>query len=203
MLTIDGSMGEGGERWQATFHPAASFERLELLERGGVQRRSATAISRKCQGRWLCASSTRLHALSTGKGPGVAPRWSRTHTGQAMLSSRFVESEHVTEVFTEFGERGVRAEAIAEAVAKEVTRYLAAGVPVGEHLADQLLVPMVLGQGASSARSHRPPTARRRLLWLRCSSGCTSDRQRKRAVCGGSKCLRLKEALDCRFRLDQ
>jgi RNA 3'-terminal phosphate cyclase (ATP) len=64
-----------------------------------------------------------------------------------MLSSRFVESEHVTEVFTEFGERGVRAEAIAEAVAKEVTRYLAAGVPVGEHLADQLLVPMVLGQG--------------------------------------------------------
>jgi RNA 3'-terminal phosphate cyclase (ATP) len=54
----------------------------------------------------------------------------------------FVElaSEQVTEVFTGFGQPNVRAEAVAEKVSGEVRRYLAADVPVGEHLADQLLV---------------------------------------------------------------
>jgi RNA 3'-terminal phosphate cyclase (ATP) len=60
-----------------------------------------------------------------------------------------VESDHVTEVFTGFGERGVRAETVAERAADEVKRYLAAGVPVGRYLADQLLLPMALaGAGA-------------------------------------------------------
>lgn len=63
----------------------------------------------------------------------------------------FIElaSEHVTEVFTGFGEKGVRAEAIADHVVKEARYYLAHNVPVGEHLADQLLVPLALaGEGA-------------------------------------------------------
>lgn len=58
-----------------------------------------------------------------------------------------VESEHVTEVFTGFGERGVRAETVAENVVQEAQRYLASNVPVGEHLADQLLLPMALAKG--------------------------------------------------------
>jgi RNA 3'-terminal phosphate cyclase (ATP) len=39
----------------------------------------------------------------------------------------------------------VPAELVAANVAEEARRYLAAGVPVGEHLADQLLLPMALG----------------------------------------------------------
>lgn len=52
--------------------------------------------------------------------------------------------EHVTEVFTGFGRRGVPAETVAGEVAAEARRYLEAGVPVGEHLADQLLLPLAL-----------------------------------------------------------
>ena len=60
-----------------------------------------------------------------------------------------VESEHVTEVFTGFGRKGVRAETLATKAAEEARDYLAAGVPVGEHLADQLLLPIALaGRGA-------------------------------------------------------
>ncbi|WNZ59684.1 RNA 3'-terminal phosphate cyclase [Myxococcus sp. MxC21-1] len=58
-----------------------------------------------------------------------------------------VESEHVTEVFTGFGERGKRAEAVAGQVAEEVKRYLDADVPVGEHLCDQLLLLVALAKG--------------------------------------------------------
>ena len=38
-----------------------------------------------------------------------------------------VECEHVTEVFTGFGERGVRAEAVAEQPVQQARRYLASG----------------------------------------------------------------------------
>ena len=57
--------------------------------------------------------------------------------------------EHVTEVFTGFGERGVRAETVAQAAVTEARAYLAAGVPVGPHLADQLLVPIALAGGGA------------------------------------------------------
>jgi RNA 3'-terminal phosphate cyclase (ATP) len=60
-----------------------------------------------------------------------------------------VESEHVTEVFTAVGEKGVASEKVAGGLADEVRRYLDSGVPVGEHLADQLLLPMALAGGGS------------------------------------------------------
>jgi RNA 3'-terminal phosphate cyclase (ATP) len=60
-----------------------------------------------------------------------------------------LESAHVTEVFAGFGQLGVRAEAVAHGLAKDARRYLQAEVPVGEHLADQLLLPMALAGGGS------------------------------------------------------
>jgi RNA 3'-terminal phosphate cyclase (ATP) len=60
-----------------------------------------------------------------------------------------VESEHITEVFTAFGQRGVRAEQVAKDVAAQARDYLDAGVPVGRHLADQLLIPMALAGGGA------------------------------------------------------
>ncbi len=58
-----------------------------------------------------------------------------------------LEHEHVTEVFTGFGAKGVSAEAVAERAAEDARVYLAASAPVDEHLADQLLLPMALGTG--------------------------------------------------------
>ena len=67
--------------------------------------------------------------------------------GNALLLE--IESEHVTEVFTGFGEYGVRAEAVADRVTQRVRRYLATGVPVGPYLADQLLIPVALAGGGA------------------------------------------------------
>jgi RNA 3'-terminal phosphate cyclase (ATP) len=60
-----------------------------------------------------------------------------------------VESEHITEICTGFGEAGTPAETVAERPAKEARRYVASGVPVGVHLADQLLPLVALGDGGS------------------------------------------------------
>lgn len=54
-----------------------------------------------------------------------------------------------TEVFTGFGERGVPSDRVALATIEEVREYLSAGVPVGRHLADQLMIPMALAGGGT------------------------------------------------------
>ena len=55
--------------------------------------------------------------------------------------------ENLTEVVTGFGRFGVRPEAVAERAAKDARTYLATGAAVGNHLADQLLLPFALAGG--------------------------------------------------------
>ncbi len=54
-----------------------------------------------------------------------------------------------SEVVTALGERDVRAEAVAQRVAREVKALIASRAPVGEHLADQLLIPLALAGGGA------------------------------------------------------
>ncbi len=56
-----------------------------------------------------------------------------------------VEAEHAAAVFASFGKLGVKAEEVAMQALRAAQKYLAAGVPVEEHLADQLLVPLGIG----------------------------------------------------------
>jgi RNA 3'-terminal phosphate cyclase (ATP) len=67
-------------------------------------------------------------------GPGIA----------VMIS---LEYENVTEVFTGFGERGKHRESVAREAIIVANEYIGRGVPVGKHLADQLLVPLALSGG--------------------------------------------------------
>jgi RNA 3'-terminal phosphate cyclase (ATP) len=58
-------------------------------------------------------------------------------------------ADGVHDVATGFGQKGVSAETVAERACVEHATWWDAGVPVGEHLADQLLVPLALaGAGA-------------------------------------------------------
>lgn len=65
--------------------------------------------------------------------------------------------DHVTEVFVGFGEHGVRAEVVAKRATEPMRDYLVANVPVGPHLADQLLLPL----GLCAWQSDAPPERRR------------------------------------------
>ena len=63
--------------------------------------------------------------------------------------------EHVCEVFVSLGRRGVSGKDVVRELGREVDRFLRSGVPVGEHLADQLLLPMAL-VGSGSFRTLEP-----------------------------------------------
>lgn len=67
--------------------------------------------------------------------------------GPANLLLLEVEREGGRELVTRFGERGLRAEVVADRACTELDEFLRAGVPVGEHLADQLLLPLAVAGG--------------------------------------------------------
>ena len=66
----------------------------------------------------------------------------RNSAGPGNVVMLSLESEHVTELFTAFGSRGVRAEEVAAQAAEMFQEYAVRDAPVGEFLADQLLLPL-------------------------------------------------------------
>ncbi|NLF67744.1 MAG: RNA 3'-terminal phosphate cyclase [Candidatus Anammoximicrobium sp.] len=132
-------------RISALIHPSPQLGRMELLERGariGCKVRALVArlprhiAQRECQtiarATGWDGSCFEVAEIADAPGPGNA----------VTIELQF---EHVTEVFTGFGERGVRAETVAQRTLLQAEQYLATDVPVGEHLADQLLLPLGIG----------------------------------------------------------
>ena len=140
-----GFFPRGGGVIEAQIIPTPRLQPIEVLARG--KRHNAYAevfiagIPKDVADRELAVIARRLNwtpeqlkirGLSGDVGPGNA-------------LALTLEHEHVTEVFTSFGSPGRSAESVAEEAANEVRAYLAHSSPVGPHLADQLLLPMVLG----------------------------------------------------------
>src|SRR6218665_1219815 len=147
-LERPGFFPAGGGKFRVSVRPAP-LKPLHLLERGKVVRRLATAMV--AQGPFDVAQR---ELTTVGRKLGWSAEERRVEevkrsVGPGNVLSLEVESEHVTEVFTGFGERGVRAEAVAEAVAEEARVYLESEVPVGQHLCDQLLLLLALARGGS------------------------------------------------------
>lgn len=68
-------------------------------------------------------------------------------TGPGNVLSVWAEFEQVSELVTAYGERGVSAEAVADSAADSLQAWLDSEAVVGEHLADQLLLPLWLAGG--------------------------------------------------------
>lgn len=139
----------GGGRIRVAVTPAIKLSPLHLDERGEIRSKRVTAmvaaLPRAVAERELEILSRRLD----WEAPCFRIESLRNSQGPGNVVTVEIESEHVTEVFTGFGEKGVAAEKVAEGVAAEAMNYLRAGVPVGQHLADQLLLPMALAGGGS------------------------------------------------------
>jgi RNA 3'-terminal phosphate cyclase (ATP) len=72
--------------------------------------------------------------------------------GPGNIVTVIIECEHVTEVFTGFGELGKPAENVAGEAVHHAKDYLKSDVPVGRYLADQLLLPIAMaGEGSFRA----------------------------------------------------
>jgi RNA 3'-terminal phosphate cyclase (ATP) len=138
----------GGGKLRVTVEPVVKLTRLDLLERGSVLRTRATAVvanlPRHIAEREAKVLKRELHL----DGGDVHVEEVKSH-GPGNVAFVEVECANVTEVLTGFGEFREKAEVVAGRLAKEVRRYLEGNAPVGEHLADQLLLPLALAGGGS------------------------------------------------------
>lgn len=146
-LTRPGFYPAGGGRLSVSITPRARKERFELLERGADVGREVIAhvagLPRDIAERAFAQFEKRL-----GWPRAVCEiREHPAECGPGFVIVAGVVSERITEIFTGFGEKGVRAEQVADAAIDQVRAYLACSAPVGEYLADQLLLPLAIGGG--------------------------------------------------------
>jgi RNA 3'-terminal phosphate cyclase (ATP) len=146
VLDRPGFYPAGGGALTATIEPASQLRRIDLLTRGAVLRRTAHAtVSRLPLSVARREVQTLREQLALDEADVAVDEVDSPGPGNVV--SVLIECEQVTEVFTGIGQKGVPAEKVARSAAIEARRYLAADVPVGQHLADQLLIPMVLAGG--------------------------------------------------------
>ncbi|MHC5057934.1 MAG: RNA 3'-terminal phosphate cyclase [Planctomycetota bacterium] len=149
VLERHGFYPAGGGRFRVRVTPADALRRMDLIEAGEVRSKRARAIV-ACLGE----SIARRELAVIGKRLGLSEEELVTEVvedscGPGNIVFVEIDSEHVTEVFTGFGQLGVKAEKVAEGAASRARRYMAAAVPVGRYLADQLLVPFAMAGGGA------------------------------------------------------
>lgn len=122
---------------------------LHLLERGALLTQHASALiaglapqvaerelERVAKRLNIAQEQLQMVTINQEQGPGNV----------LLLEHRF---EHVTEVFSGFGQAAVRAEKVADGAINQAMDWLSSEAAVAEHLADQLLLPMALAGGGS------------------------------------------------------
>jgi len=147
-LETHGFYPAGGGRFTAEVEPCEGLGGIVLMDRDtpriharalvaslpeSIGKRELSVVRERLQ---LDRAMARVQQIDSSVGPGNI----------VMID---IESESVTEVISGFGIKGVSAEKVASDACDEAARYLAVNVPVGTHLADQLLIPMALGGGGS------------------------------------------------------
>ena len=145
----------GGGRFRLEINPSQTLKGIELLHRGSKPVPTVTAIvsgipksvgERECDTirRRMSWSEkcTRVHEVKDPVGPGNV----------VMIE---LASDSVTELFIGIGKVGVKAEQVARNVVREAKTHLASDVPVGEYLADQLMMPMGLAAHGGNKSSFR------------------------------------------------
>lgn len=146
-LVRPGFFPAGGGCLEVVVTPAPRLVPFDLSRRGEPRSRRAIALVSRVPGRVAARELEVVRARLGFRPEQTEARETSDGRGPGNVLSLVFEHEHVTEVVTGFGERGVRAEVVAERACEEAATYLRHGAPVGEHLADQLVLLLALAGG--------------------------------------------------------
>jgi RNA 3'-terminal phosphate cyclase (ATP) len=189
-LVRPGFYPAGGGQFNVRIEPASTLGRLELIERGEITARRVRALIANLP-RHIPERECRTIAAKTGWDEGCfAVEEVKNSRGPGNVVMIELESENVTEVFAGFGQMGVKAEEVAMGAVREAREYLAADVPVGMHLADQLMLPLGIGawQGMGGGTFRTLPLSRHsethlEILRMFLEIDCRAER------CGPDQCV--------------
>ncbi|MCH8527608.1 MAG: RNA 3'-terminal phosphate cyclase [Kiritimatiellae bacterium] len=145
----------GGGELRMTAQPCDKLQPLELKHRGGVKRRQIRAVVAGLSESIARREIKEVHRHLEIRDVEVEIVSMKDSISPGNVLQLILESDGVTEVFTAFGQLGVSSEQVARDVCKQAQKYLAADVPVGRFLADQLLLPFAMA-GGGRFRTLRP-----------------------------------------------
>lgn len=148
-LERSGYFPAGGGRLRVEIEPVARLAPIDLLERGPLLHRRAVAVVNNLPpnvaDRELRVFRERLDLPTEA----LERRVETTSPGPGNVCWVELAYAHVTEQFTGYGQPAVTAEKVAHEPTDDVERYLGTDAPVGDYLADQLLLPFALAGGGS------------------------------------------------------
>jgi RNA 3'-terminal phosphate cyclase (ATP) len=142
----DGPRGQAHGQLTVTVGSGGALRPIEVVTAGPITARRATAIL----ARLPTHVADREHAVvqeRLGFAPAECELREVREGGPANVLLLEVERAEGRELVTSMGERGLRAELVAQRACDELAAFLAADVPVGEHLVDQLLLPLAVAGG--------------------------------------------------------
>jgi RNA 3'-terminal phosphate cyclase (ATP) len=145
----------GGGRICVAVEPMPTLSSFRVLEREPILRTSARALVANLP---RSIGERELEVVREGLGVDrdlLAVEELRDAQGPGNVLTIDLAMSHHTEVVTGFGERGVPAAAVAKEAVREARDYLATELPVGQHLADQLVIPLAMS-GAGAFRTGPP-----------------------------------------------
>jgi RNA 3'-terminal phosphate cyclase (ATP) len=147
-----GFMPAGGGRFVAEIEGGTTLGPIDLLERGDLVERRATGLVANLPGTIAIRELSEIRNLLQWRHEECLPLVDQDAdcTGNVLLLE--VAHENVSELVSVIGERQLTAEMVAAKAAEKLAAYLRSDAPVGEHLADQLVIPFALA-GAGSFRS--------------------------------------------------
>lgn len=187
-LESHGFFPAGGGRITVEVGPADRLAPLDLPARGAVRARRARVLVAG-----LPSSIAGRELATVGIHPGwedaerIAREVPARGPGNVLLLE--IECEHLTLVVTGFGERGLRAEAVATQALAAVDRWLESEAAVDEHAADQLLVPLALAGGSFTAPA---PLSRHAMTNLEVVRRFVDVQAEVAPAGAGSVCVRVK-----------
>lgn len=138
----------GGGAWVASIHPSPQTQKLDLLESGQLIELRAVATSSKIPHHVTQRELDQVRKKLVGDSVTFEQRLVES-AGPGNIFSLQAQFENTCEVFEVAGERGLKAERVANKTLTLLQSFKQSGAAVGPHLADQLLVPMALGAGGS------------------------------------------------------
>jgi RNA 3'-terminal phosphate cyclase (ATP) len=148
-LTLEkrGFMPAGGGRVVAEIQGTRSLSPIDLVARGALLERRATGLVANLPGTIAIRELSEIRQLLQWRHEECLPLVDQDAdcTGNVLILE--VAHENVSEVIAVIGERKLTAEMVAAKAANELQAYLASDAPVGEHLADQLIIPFALTGG--------------------------------------------------------
>jgi len=131
---------------------------IEVMTAGPITARRATAIVARLPSH-VAAREHAVVQARLGFAPGECEVRDVPAGAPANVLLLEVERAEGRELVSGFGEKGVRAELVAERACDALAAFLAADVPVGAHLADQLLLPLAIAGGGQFRAAALTPHA--------------------------------------------